>query len=621
MKKSENIKATNFNNKYQIFPSYYLGLKQLSIPINVEFILPDSLNLTELREEFQERFNMDYSPINTLIVRKLSNDEYTAQDFFWLAMLLSRSLLQALKIPSISAGLINEIKTIDKNKHSYLIACRFPFVENHSLSIIYKSLEIACRLIKYFSNTTLTETDISAQFEELHEKFIITAKQQVPGGESTIPILKTAFNLDIPFMHIGKGVYQLGWGSRRCMSHRSTTELDSAIGSKLSQNKVACSEVLRLAGLPAPFHYSVATFNQALEAANLIGYPVVIKPADRDRGEGVTTSINNSKFLSHAFNHASKFSKNILVERQVSGVCHRILLAGNLHLYTVARLPKSVKGDGKHTVKELCMLETAKESRKAKHLRKKPCLLDELTEKTLKDQGLNYHSIPESELLVFLRPIESTEWGGSPNLLTEQIHPENIRIAFQAAQLMSLNIAGVDLITEDISKPWYENGAIINEVNFAPFLDQRYDYQRKGVEALVQSLVSGGGRIPIEVFIGNDQALNRARLRQQELASESQESFLTTHLQTFDVSNEIIFALPSVGLFDRCRMLLMNKDVEYLLIVVQNDELLYTGLPVDSINAITLVNNNLFTKIPLTQHSRENTAEMIVGLLEPYCKT
>lgn len=622
MKKLENKKATNSSDSKNQLPffSFYSGLKQLSIPINFQFIVADCFSLTRVSEQLQERFNLEYVPINTSVLRQLTDDEDAAQQFIWLAMLLATSLLQALKIPCIAAGMISDIKTIDKKKRCFQVACRLPAVENHSLSLMNECLAHACRIIKYFSNPALTETEISALLEDLYEKFMVTAKKRVPGGESTIPILKTAFKLDIPFMHIGNGVYQLGWGARRRFSHRSTTELDSAIGSKISQNKVVTAEFLRLAGLPAPFHRFVATFNQAQEAANQIGYPVVVKPADRERGEGVTVGINNSESLNHAFNHASKFSKNILVERQVPGYCHRILLVGNTHLYTVARLPKSVEGDGKHTVIELCMNEAAEENRKAKHLRKKPCLLDELTEKTLREQGLNYQSIPQKGLLVFLRPIESTEWGGTPKILIDQIHPDNLRIALQAAQLMNLNVAGVDLITEDISKPWYENGAVINEVNFAPFLGLRFDYQRKGVEALVQSLFREGGRIPIEVYIGNDEALKKARHRQQELALENQQSFLTTHLQTFNVSNEIRFALPSEGLFYRCRMLLMNKDVESLLIVVQTDELLTTGLPIDSINAITLVNKYLVSNKALNQPAMSNSAEMLLALFKPYCK-
>jgi cyanophycin synthetase len=622
MKKSENKKTTNGSDSKNQLPlfSFYSGLKQLSIPINFQFIVPDCFNFVRISKELQARFDVEDAPINTLVSRQLSNDEDVAQHFIWLAMLLATSLLQALKIPCISVGMINDIKIVDKKKRCFQVACRFPAVENHSSALINACLGHACRLIKCFSNPTLTETEISALLDELHEKFIVTTKKRVPGGESTIPILKSAFKLDIPFMHIGNGVYQLGWGALRRFSHRSTTELDSAIGSKISQNKVVTAEFLRLAGLPAPFHFFVTTLNQAQEAANKIGFPVVIKPADRDRGEGVTVGINNAESLNHAFNHASKFSKNILVERQVPGICHRILLADNTHLYTVARLAKSVAGDGKHTFIELCMNETAEENRKAKHLRKKPCLLDALTEKTLRQQGLNYQSIPQEGVLVFLRPIESTEWGGTPKLLIDQIHPENLRIAFQAAQLMNLNVAGVDLITEDISKPWYENGAVINEVNFAPFLGLHFDYQRQGVEALVQSLFREGGRIPIEVYIGDEEALKKARHRQQELALENQQSFLTTHLQTFNVSNEIRFALPSGGLFNRCRMLLMNKVVESLVIVIQTDELLSTGLPIDSINAITLVNQYLVSNKSLNQPARSNSAEMILELLKPYYK-
>ena len=62
--------------------------------------------------------------------------------------------------------------------------------------------------------------------------------------------------------------------------------------------------------------------------------------------------------------------------------------------------------------------------------------------------------------------------GGIDEEVTDRVNPENLRIALEATKLFRLEVAGVDIISPDIAKPWYENNAIINEFNFAPLLGE-----------------------------------------------------------------------------------------------------------------------------------------------------
>ncbi len=184
--------------------------------------------------------------------------------------------------------------------------------------------------------------------------------------------------------------------------------------------------------------------------------------------------------------------------------------------------------------------------------------------------------------------------------------------------LMNLNVAGVDLITEDISKPWHENGAVINEVNFAPFLGVRYDYQRAGNEMLVRSLFPQGARIPVEVFIGDEHAWAAAQARQAQLLASGTRAFVSSHAKTVGVDSDITFASIPDRLSARCRALLMKQDVDALLLVAQTDELLAQGLPVDSVNTITLVNRTLVSMKDPSFTAVEHAADILVRILKPY---
>lgn len=126
------------------------------------------------------------------------------------------------------------------------------------------------------------------------------------------------------------------------------------------------ANVLRVAGLPAPIHGLVTAESDAISAAKKIGYPVVIKPSDRDRGEGVTVDVSDEAGLQLAFAHAkeSSRSKQVIVERQVAGVCHRLFVANDKLLYAVKRHPMSVTGDAQHTIQELVDAEVANQANK-----------------------------------------------------------------------------------------------------------------------------------------------------------------------------------------------------------------------------------------------------------------
>lgn len=597
------------------------GLRQTSLRLRPQLVLPAAPDFAKIDSDLLERFGIAPEAHKTCVERTLSEDEQAAQQFAWRLMALACNLLQAIKIPCFDRGLILDIQTVNRDERRYRLACLFPAVEFQSLDWIAECFRRAHLMLSRFADRATTEAEVALLLDDVHEKFVVGARKRIAGGDSTIPVLKSAFLLDIPFAPIGKGNYLLGWGAKMRLTDRSTSELDAAIGSRLSQDKFTSAHLLRMAGLPAPVHLLVWTEEAAVDAANHIGFPVVIKPADKDRGEGVTTGICDAAGVAAAYDSAARLSQNILVERQVPGICHRILVSGGMSPYTVGRLPMAVEGDDVHTVRELVAMANQKEARKAGHWRQKPFPADELAEHTLKAAGLTFDAIPDQGTLAFLRPIETTEWGGVPLVLSDEIHPENLKVAIQATRLLGLHAAGVDMISEDIRKPWYENGAVINEVNFAPYLSLRLDYQCAGAEQFVRRLFPDGARIPVEVFIGDAAAWTAAEARCHALASSGVRAYLCSHRQAAASDGAIRLALGDGGLYARSRALLMQRDADALLLVVQTDELLSQGLPVDSVDAVTLVNRNVQTMPGPARPAMDNCADRLVAMFESYRRT
>lgn len=238
-----------------------------------------------------------------------------------------------------------------------------------------------------------------------------------------MPILREAHRKNIPFIHLGNGIYQLGWGSKAKRINRSSTELDSPIGSIMSHNKIITASLLRTACLPAAEHKVAQSQEEALLAATTMGWPLVVKPSDSDRGEGVTIDVIDEMMLKEAFSAAKKNSrsKRILVEKQVHGVCCRIFIANQKMLYAVKRLPKSVIGNGKDTIKQLIDEANAREKRLPPWKRSEPFPMDEQALEAMELSGFTLDSIPKVNELVPLRKIESTQWGGFDEDITDQL--------------------------------------------------------------------------------------------------------------------------------------------------------------------------------------------------------
>jgi cyanophycin synthetase len=83
-------------------------------------------------------------------------------------------------------------------------------------------------------------------------------------------------------------------------------------------------------------------------------------------------------------------------------------------------------------------------------------------------QGFGMDDVPAEGSTVKLTLTGNMSTGGISIDRTFEAHPENIEIAEEAAQVVGLDIAGIDFIAPDITQPVRETGGAICEVNAAP---------------------------------------------------------------------------------------------------------------------------------------------------------
>ncbi|MAT52233.1 MAG: hypothetical protein CMK32_13725, partial [Porticoccaceae bacterium] len=389
----------------------YRGLAQPSAELSLTLPLPESMDLAHIDRRLAALFDVTALPLVSVGGFKGGKREKNVAQLAWRILLLGGSLLRAVKIPTLDPGAVVSVRPVGKDGRAFTVAVAIPAVDHLPGRILRQAYEHATRAVIALAAGGTPQRD-ARLVEEIDRDFVSAFDDQIPGGRSTIPLLAAAHRAGIPFRHLGSGIYLLGWGRHATLLDRSSIQADSAIGSKMSNHKYLAAAVVRAAGLPAPIHRVVADAADALDAARQLGWPVVVKPADRDRGEGVTVDIRDEDTLARAYDHAASLSRTILVERQVSGVCHRLFVSHGELLFAVRRLSKSVTGDGVHSVRQLIEYANAAEQAKPPWNRLKPFPDDALAVENLAAAGLTLDSVPAPGQHAPLRKIQSTAWGG-----------------------------------------------------------------------------------------------------------------------------------------------------------------------------------------------------------------
>ncbi len=578
-----------------------------------------------LRFQYKESYNFDLLDKWLTSILKISIDESNnstihIESFINRNLLFINYLFQVILVPCFDKGSILEVKKDPRSLSVWSTTLKIANID-YIPDIGYKTiLNFAIKNISWMIQNKITLENTNYIYDLIQSELVDKLKWMSGSGKSTIPILRVAHQKNIPFFHLGRGVYQFGWGTNARVINRSATDADSATGALISNNKKFTSDLIRMAGLPAPVNGVARDINTAEKIAGKIGWPVVVKPVDAERGEGVSIRIKNNTQLAVAFKLARQFSKSkhVIIEKEAQGVAHRVFIANGELLFVNKRLPISVSGDGVKNVSDLIKEANLLLEKNPPWFPTEWLPYDEEAIQAMKESGYTLTSVPKKGDFIPLRIIESTADGGTDKDLTSSIHPENIDIALRCAKLFNLNIVGIDMITTDIQKPWYETGAIINEVNFSPQIGCG-DMSSSYIPTYLQRVINSEGRIPITVIVGGDNALKNAIKHQNKLIKKGISCFITSHnVSLNNFKKEITFTFQ--GIYKRCKVLLLNREVEELILVIQTDEILYTGLPIDKIKNITTINNHIVSMKNANKKLPENHVYAVAQSLEKYTK-
>lgn len=325
-------------------------------------------------------------------------------------------------------------------------------------------------------------------------------------GPSTAALVAEARRRHIPVFRLDKAsLIQLGTGSRQRRIRASVTGATSLVAADLAANKQAAKDLMDSIGIPVPRGQTVTGLDEAMRAGKKIGWPLVVKPLDGNQGRGVTTGIVDDTSLAAAFERAKRISRQIIVEAQVQGADHRILVVDGRVVAVAERIAAHVTGDGHRSIAALIERVNADPRRGFGHEAVLTRIrIDAALEAFLADSGRTIDSVPAPGETVMLRGAANLSTGGSAIDRTDSIHPDNAAIAVDAAAAIGLDVAGIDFITPDITKSVHETGGGIVEVNAAPGLRMHLapseGTPRDVARPIIASLFPKGRKSRIPVF-------------------------------------------------------------------------------------------------------------------------
>jgi cyanophycin synthetase len=442
------------------------------------------------------------------------------------------------------------------------------------------AVEVGRRLCMAAVNDT--PFDIGAEVEKLKE-----INYDAGLGPSTKSIVRAAKRRGIPVRRLNReSLVQLGQGAKARRICTAETDRTSAIAESIAQDKQLTRMLLASIGVPVPVGRPVASMEEAWQVAQEIGVPVVVKPQFGNHGRGVATNLTTRDQVFKAYEAAKLEGRHILVETYAPGVDHRLLVIGN-HLVAAAhREPAQVVGDGQHTIREL-VAEVNKDPRRSDgHSTVLSFIkLDAIAWEVLAEQGHSPDTVPAAGERVLIRRNGNLSTGGTAADVTERVHPDVAARAVEAARIVGLDISGVDVVCEDISRPLEAQRGAIVEVNAGPGLRMHLQPSagspRPVGEAIVDMLFPPGddGRIPIISIAGGRGAAMAARLTARLLRQGNRAVGLACEEGVY-VNERLVDARDGSGAAS-ARALLLNPAVELAVLETSTDGILREGLGYD----------------------------------------
>lgn len=215
--------------------------------------------------------------------------------------------------------------------------------------------------------------------------------------------------------------------------------------------------------IPIPKTITAFSLLEAKRKIRKIPLPLVIKDARASQSRNIWVNISNlPKALSILKNLFSNLlTKEVIIQEFIQGKEFRILVLKDEILGIAQLIPPFLIGDGRSTIERL-IKELGREI-------DRQIAIDQTMKDLIKAQGFSFSSILPANQKLFLKEHSKTSQGGQiENISLSLIHPEIKKMCLKAVKVTGLELAGLDIIAEDLSKSPKEQKIKFIEINGRP---------------------------------------------------------------------------------------------------------------------------------------------------------
>jgi len=422
----------------------------------------------------------------------------------WMGHVLEHVVIEVLDQAGMPTAFGQTRETSSPGVYRMVFRARDEKIARQALSVGHEIIRAAIRAQPF---------ELKPALDAMRDKI-----DQVYLGPSTAHILACATEREIPHIRLNEGnLVQLGYGARQKRIWTAETDRTSAIAEGIAGDKDMTKALLAGCGVPVPEGRRVEGQDDAWHVARRMGCAVVVKPTDANHGRGVTLDLTTEEEVKAAFAVADVEGSGVMVERYIPGEEHRVLIVAGQVVAAARGETAWITGNGQHTVEELIARQINSDPRRGdtEDHPLNPILIRQEGEVqiTVHKQGLQPESVPAAGRRVLV-----SRKGNMANDCTDAVHPEVAHACALAARIVGLDIAGIDLVCEDISKPLEAQGGAIVEVNAGPgllmHLKPASGLPREVGKAIVEHLFPEGesGRIPVVGVTGTRDTSVVARL-------------------------------------------------------------------------------------------------------------